>query len=380
VKVDESEWRERIIAAKKVAESKGLDLLLLTSPENIYYYSGFRTTLYTRFCCVVIPVGDEEPALIIPSVDVSLALRDWWSPTWYPEDRVRVYGPSRAVTDYMVFVREFVSPGSRIGIDSMSFAAYLEMEDRIPGLRAVPVHNELNGQKQVKSETEIAALRQANKIAVDAHGNLKDYLAKRARAGQETTELDVALEMDRFAKSQGADGFGYPTLVSFGEKMLAPHSPPLRRVIPKNTVVRVAFGCTYEGYTADVIRTYVIGDPPPAVVKLAEAFLAAQQACFDLVKPGVTTEDLVDACTKVYTARGVLDAWDGPVGHGVGLTIHEPPRMQLGASGRLVENMTVAIEPSLRSPEGGYAQCDVVRVVAAGCENLSPGMRGLVVI
>ena len=330
MKIADAEWRARTMAARRVAQSKGLDFLLLTSPENIYYYSGFRTTLYTRFCCVAIPAGDEEPTLIIPSVDAQLALRDWWSPTWYPESWVRVYGPSRPVTDYMVFIRELVRPKSRIGVDSLSYAAYSDMERRIPGLQAVPVNDELNALKQVKSETEIAALRRANEIAVDAHENLREYLNKRAREGQETTELDIALEMDRFAKSQGADGFGYPTLVSFGDKMLAPHSPPLRRVIPRDTVVRVAFGCTYEGYTADVIRTYVIGNPPVSIMKLADAFLSAQQACLELIRPGVTIEDLVDVCKRVYTAKGVLDAWDGPIGHGVGLTITSPPGCSWG--------------------------------------------------
>ena len=298
MRIPEAEWRARIFAAREVAKSKGLDLLILTSPENIYYYSGFRTTLYTRFCCVAIPVGDEEPALIIPSVDVNLALKDWWSPTWYPEDRVKVYGPTRPVTDHMAFVREFARPGARMGIDSMSFAAYMGMEAAIPHLKATSVYDELNGLKQVKSEGEVEALKRANQIALDAHRNLKEFLTARAKAGKETTEVEVATEMDRFAKGQGSDGFGYPTLVSFGDKMLAPHSPPLRRVIPRDTVVRVAFGCAYDGYSADVIRTYVIGDPPASVKRLAEAFLVAQQACFDLIGPGVTTQDLENLCKR----------------------------------------------------------------------------------
>lgn len=380
MRIPDQEWRARVAAAKQVAKMNDLDVLILTSPENIYYYSGFRTMLYTRFCCVAIPAGDGDPALIIPSVDAHLALDDWWSPTWFSKESVRIYGPNRPVSDYMVFIREFVRPNARMGIDSMSFTAYMSMESGIPGLKASTVYDELNSLKQVKSESEIEAMRRANQIAIEAHKDVADFLTNRTRLGKATTEVDVAAEMDQFAKSQGSDGFGYPTLVSFGDKMLAPHSPPLRRIIPRNTVVRVAFGCAYEGYSADVIRTYVIGEPPASVRKLTDAHLVAQQACFEAVKPGITTGELLDLCTRIYTERGVLSGWDRMIGHGIGLTIHEPPRMQQGTPGWLRENMTVAIEPSLNGPEGGYSHCDVVRVTATGCENLSPGMFDLVVI
>jgi Xaa-Pro aminopeptidase len=162
--------------------------------------------------------------------------------------------------------------------------------------------------------------------------------------------------------------------------MLAPHSPALKRQIPRDESVRVAFGCAYEGYSGDVIRTYVIGKPSAVVKKLTKAYLEAQLACFDLIKPGVTNRDLVNLCTRIYTKHDVMAYWGGGIGHGLGITIHEPPRLQVGAVGELKQNMVIAVEPSLGGPDGGYAHCDVVRVTATGCENLSPGMSGLVVI
>ena len=380
MRVPDVEWRARIAAAKQAGKAKGLDVLVLTAPENIYYYSGFRTMLYTRFCCVAIPTDDGDPALVIPDLDLRLALGDWWSPTWFAADRVKAYGPREAVSDHMVFVHEFVKPGARIGIDAMSFVAYMGLEATIPGLKAVSVYDELNSLKQIKSESEVAALARANQIASQGHENLKQYLTDRVKAGKETTEIDIAMEMDRFARSQGSDGFGYPTLVSFGEKMLAPHSPALNRQIPRDEIVRVAFGCAYEGYSGDVIRTYVIGKPSAVVEKLTKAYLEAQLACFDLIKPGVTNQDLVDLCTRIYTKHDVMAYWRGGIGHGLGMTIHEPPRLQTGAVGELKQNMVIAVEPSLAGPDGSYAHCDVVRVTATGCENLSPGMFGLVVI
>jgi Xaa-Pro aminopeptidase len=129
------------------------------------YIGAAERLLYTRFCCVAIPVGDGDPVLVIPSLDLNLALGDWWSPTWFTPDRVKAYGPTQPVSDYMVFVREFVQPDARMGVDTMSFTAYMSLEDAIPGLKAVGIYEELNSLKQIKSEAEIAALARANQIA-----------------------------------------------------------------------------------------------------------------------------------------------------------------------------------------------------------------------
>jgi Xaa-Pro aminopeptidase len=380
VKVPASEWQSRIKAAQAAGKAKGLDALVLMAPENIYYYSGFRTMLYTRFCCVVIPTGGGEPALIIPDVDQRAALEDWWSPTWFERENVRIYGPRQVVSDYMVFVKEFVTPGMSVGIDAMSFVTYKAIESSVKDLSVMSVYDELNSLKQIKSPSEIEALRKANEIALKGQMHIRDFLTAKKKAGIEVTEMDIGLELDQLAKAEGCDGFGYPTLVSFGQKMLAPHTPPLRRVIPKDEIVRVAFGPTYDGYSGDVIRTFVMGKPSAFVLKIKDAFLEAQTKCFEIVKPGATNQELVDACTEVYKRRGVLEFWRGGIGHGLGMTIHEPPRLQTGLSGTLKENMVVAIEPAIGGPDGSYPHCDVLLVTKTGNENLSPGMFDIVVI
>jgi Xaa-Pro aminopeptidase len=192
------------------------------------------------------------------------------------------------------------------------------------------------------------------------------------------TEIDIATEIDGFARAEGCDGFGYPTLVSFGRKMRAPHSPPLRRVIPPNQVIRVAFGPTYDGYSADVIRTFVIGEPEPLVYRLRDAFVEAQHACLTSLKPGATSPELLETVRGIYDRHDVTQFWGGSIGHGIGITIHEPPRVQKGDTTALPADAIVAIEPTVGN--AGYAQCDVARVTPVGGEWLAPCELDLVVI
>jgi Xaa-Pro aminopeptidase len=143
--------------------------------------------------------------------------------------------------------------------------------------------------------------------------------------------------------------------------------------------LRVAFGPTIAGYTADVIRTFCLGQPADELVRQQDGFLEAQAAVIHLLKPGVAVPELVSAVRSVYERRGLSGAWRNSIGHGLGLTIHETPRIGGTSTAILAENMVVAIEPSLALPGfGGYSQCDVLLITRTGSELLTPGLHGIV--
>ncbi|MFP4201286.1 MAG: M24 family metallopeptidase, partial [Clostridia bacterium] len=112
------------------------------------------------------------------------------------------------------------------------------------------------------------------------------------------------------------------------------------------------------------------------------AFRLAQSACFDVLAPGVTSEDLMRTIAEVYEEEGVLDLWGRNVGHGLGLTIHEPPRIAAGQNTVFEAGMIVAIEPVLGGVEGigTYGQCDCCVINEHGCEVFTPHEKGLYVI
>jgi Xaa-Pro aminopeptidase len=350
------------------------DALLCMSPENIYFLTGFRTMLYTRFTAALVRFDTpEEPVLIASSVDRPLIEERVWSPPW--TENVAYHGthpglpatPEEAVRPYLRGVR-------RLAVDSIRLADAVVLERAAPGISLAQAAPEVDAAKQHKTPAEVEMLRRANRLALDGITCARDLIA----AGP-VTEIELAVELDARARRAGADGFGYPTLVSCGAKMLAVHSPALARPVQPHQPLRIAHGPSVDGYTADVVRTLCLGTPPAELVRLQDAFLEARDALLERIRPGAAIPSLMAAVRETYERRGVASLWRNNIGHGVGLSIHEPPRIGGSAEGILTEDMVVALEPNLMvDGMGGYAHCDVVRVAAPGPELLTPDHHGIV--
>ena len=264
----------------------------------------------------------------------------------------------------------------RLGVDSIRLVDAAVIEQACSGVQLVNVAAQIDAVKVIKTAVEVSYLRAANRIAMDGIGRAQALVSSGP-----TTELEVAVELDGFARRQGADGFGYPTLVSSGVKMLAAHSPALARPVERELPLRIAYGPTVEWYTADVVRTVCAGEPPAELRRLHDGYLAARDAIFARLRPGATAADLLDAARGevALARRDLLGFWRNSIGHGVGLSIHESPRLGAGSTDHVLPGMVLAIEPALSvAGFGGYAQCDVVHITDGGFELLTPGLQGLV--
>lgn len=374
--VEAAEGRRRALALVSQAQP-AVDAVLCMAPENIYYFTGFRTMLYTRFNAVLVRMDrPEAPVLVVATVDRRLIEDRIWSPPWVgdiayhgPDSKADVAPtPAAALTPYMSGVR-------RLGVDSIALSDLEEVKRAAPGAEVVQVFDLIDGVRQIKSAQEIEHLRQANSLAMRGMVHAREML----EAGP-TTELEIAVRLEAEARLAGADGFGYPTLVSSGAKMGAVHSPALRRPAEPGKPLRIAFGPKYEGYSGDVVRTFCIGQPPAEMVRLQDGFLEAREALLGMVKAGVAVPEMIAAVRSVYERRELMGYWRNSIGHGLGLTIHESPRIAGASRSVLAENMVVALEPSLTVPGfGGYGQCDIVLVTASGNELLTPGPSGIIV-
>lgn len=373
--LEAAEGRRRLLALAEQA-SPDVDAVLCTSPENIYFFTGFRTMLYTRFTAVLVRLDrPDDPVLLALSVDRRLIEDRVWSPIWI--SRVAYHGtdplpdvapsPAAALTPHLTGIR-------RLGVDSLRLSELEEVRQAAPGVEIVQVAPLVDSLKLIKQAQEVEYLRRANLLAMRGMEQARAMLG----AGP-VTELEIAVRLEAEARLAGADGFGYPTLVSCGAKMAAVHSPALPRPVEPGQPLRIAFGPMVQWYTADVVRTLCLGEPPGELVRLQDGFLEAQEAVIRLIRPGVAVPELMAAVRAVYERRNLLGYWRNNIGHGLGLTIHEPPKIGGASRMALDKGMVVAIEPSLMIPGfGGYAHCDVVHVTETGCELLTPGLRGIV--
>jgi Xaa-Pro dipeptidase len=367
--------RSLALAAKVNAR---VDAVLCTNPENIYYFTGFRTILYTRFVAVLIRMDClESPILIVSTTDQRMIEDRIWSPPWISE--IVFHGPDQkpgVLPSPEAALASHLEGVARIGVDSLRLVEVDQLHRAAPNLEVIQVSNQIDEVRLVKEEQELAFLRQANLLAMQG----MDTVSKLLEAGP-VTEIEIAVQLDSDARLAGADGFGYPTLISSGGKMAALHSPPLNRKVEPDQALRVAFGPAVEGYTADVVRTFSLGNPPHEIMRLQDGYLAALEKLFNMIRPGVKADSLLASVEEIYVQWGIHQYWKILIGHGIGLTVHEPPRMVAGSQAVLTEGMVIAVEPYLVMPGlGGYAQCDVVVVKESGPEILAPGKQGLILV
>ncbi len=378
---EEIDRRVKTVAA--LAAEQGIDSIVALEPAHIFYLSGFRTTLYTRFMGVALRTSaPEEAMLIATAVDQRLAKE----PVWYPSrlERTEIYHrgappESGLIADPGDLLDQVLQEGDTVGID-LHGASYGNVEmvlGRKSGLKLVDATPVLHAARSVKSAVEIAAMTRANQIAVDVLGTVPSLL----REGM--TELDLANALEGAARQAGSDGWAYPTLIGFGPKSMAPHTPPTARMLQPNEIVTIAFGPMAGGYCADIVRTFFYGTPPQQAVQSGQRTVEMQAAALAQIRTGARAGDLADAANAVAHGYYPNAARTVSAGHSLGLTVHEEPSLLSSSDEPLKRDMILAIEPSTAAQHmqgiGFYRHCDVVRVTDEGYDLLTPLQRGLVV-
>ncbi|MDP9470983.1 MAG: Xaa-Pro peptidase family protein [Chloroflexota bacterium] len=378
------EIRRRLASVAGKAQGEGIDVLIVVDPANVYYLSGFRTTLHTRFTAVVLRAAEPGSAtLVAPSVDRLLALE----PHWYPSllDQTEIYYEGAPLggplpPDPFTFTDAFVRDGDVIGVD-LEGALYSQVQSvmtRYPSAQLRDTTGILHAARRVKSPWELEVLRRANAIAVGALSQVPGWL----REGM--TEVELASRLDAAAREGGSDGFAYPTLIGFGQKSLAPHAAPTARRLERDQIVTIAFGPSLAGYCADIVRTFFFGTPPPVALEVSRNTVSIQEAALEAVRPGARAGETMTAANRLIGQLYPDAPRAGRAGHSLGLTIHETPSLTPDNDTLLEPNMVLAIEPrppaAAMAEIGLYRHCDVIRVTEDGYELLSPLERGLLVV
>ena len=351
---------ERLDRLRRLRDRLGLDALLLTTPGNLYYFSGFRTTLYTRFNGLVARTGTEE-VLITSYIDEQLAKQEIWGPVWVRD--IRIHGPIRradVVPLYLDALQPVLRGASRIGVDAFPLSLVREIEAAIPGLDLVEVSADLAAIRLSKDTDGIDKIRRASEIGLACLEAAREILS---RPG--VTERDLGAELEYQARRMGADGWGYPTLISAGEKITAPHAPPLPLAIgPDAPFVRIAFAPTVDGYTTSLIRTYC-REPNALTREFEAAFFDAMTVLKSMLRPGKTVQDILATVAECYTRHDVRSAWGGDMGYSLGVTVQEPPRIG-GTDATVIQpNTTLALMPGLRVANQATFHHSDVYVVAS---------------
>jgi Xaa-Pro aminopeptidase len=266
----------------------------------------------------------------------------------------------------------------KIGFETawMKYEDFVKLDKAMPlGSRLLPIGRVLEELRMVKSPSEITLIRKSVLVNSEAYTRT----IRRVRAG--VREQDVAAELEFQMRMLGAEKAAFETIVAIGERSALPHGRPGTRRLEQNELLLIDMGAMVDGYASDMTRVACTGTPPKRIRDLYRAVLEAQLAAIDAVKPGITAGK-VDLVARAVLKRHKLDRhFIHSTGHGLGLEIHEPPRLGRKDPTRLQAGMAITIEPGAYvEGVGGVRIEDTILVTHNGCEVLTPTAKELVTI
>ncbi len=256
--------------------------------------------------------------------------------------------------------------------DHLTLAAADALGKQLPSrAETLPLSGLVENLRMVKDETELEAIRQS----VIANSEALEQALQQLKPGM--SETDLAAEIDYRNRRLGAERPAFDTIVASGERSALPHAHPGDTLIGSG-ILLIDMGAFRQGYASDMTRMVYVGKAPSKYKQAYAAVLEAQLAAIAAVKPGVKASKVDRAAREVLKKHGLEKEFVHSTGHGLGLEIHERPRLGRKDSTVLAEGMAITIEPGVYLEGwGGIRIEDTIVVTATGCEVLTPTTKEL---
>jgi Xaa-Pro aminopeptidase len=340
-----------------------LDALLVSGAPNIRYLSGFT--------------GDNGSLLITPGRAIL-----------FTDPRFTIQAAAESPSCQIKIAKgpltlEIVAAIKRLKLRRVGYEparltcdAYDSIESRLPmGASLEPVNGWIEQLRMVKTPDEIARIRRS----VETNSRAFEQTVRRVRVGM--TESDLAAELEYRMRRLGAEKPSFDSIVAGGPRSALPHAQPTGAKLQNGQLVVVDMGAIQDGYCSDMTRMLFIGTPTPKVKRLYAAVLEAQLAAIDAVRPGVLASKVDRAARQVLKRHGLDRAFVHSTGHGLGLEIHEPPRIGKRDKTPLEAGMAITIEPGVYlEGYGGIRIEDTLMVTENGGEILTPTGKDLYMV
>ncbi len=338
---------------------EGIDRFLVTNITNIRYLSGFTGS---TACLVVTPSG---ATLITDFRYREQAEGEVWRGV---EVKVDKRDALAAAIDFMG------DSGGRIGFEALSltYGSHRKVSDTLKA-ELIPFDDAVERLRRRKDDNEIATIKKAVEIADAVFAEVVKEIAPGL------TEVDVAARIDFLLRKKSKEVPAFDTIVASGPHASLPHACPTTRVIAEGDLVKMDFGAIWDGYRSDLTRTVVIGRASDMVREVYSIVLGANQRAISAIKAGMKASE-ADAIARSYIeSKGYGDNFGHSLGHGVGLEVHEAPRLSSKNDSVLEAGNVVTIEPGIYIPGwGGIRIEDVVVIGEDGRTVLTSAPKELV--
>ncbi|MVP00176.1 M24 family metallopeptidase [Paenibacillus lutrae] len=352
----------RLEKLRQLMRQKGLPAVLITSSYNRRYLTGFTGS------AGVVLVTEERAVLLT-------------------DFRYMVQAPQEAVgyevTDHQGKIgRTVLEILKKQGIAALGFeendltyAGYSSYTDDLQGVEFIPTGGIVEQLRVFKDDTELAIMQEAADLA----DRTFSYILTRIRTG--VSEKQIALEIEMFIRENGGTSSSFDTIVASGERSALPHGVASERILQQDEFVKLDFGALYKGYCSDITRTVVLGKPSEKHKEIYGIVLEAQLNCVGNLRAGMTGSEGDALCRDVIARHGYADNFGHSTGHGLGMEVHENPRLAKGYPVILEPGMVVTVEPGIYIPGfGGVRIEDDVIIEPDGIRLLTHSSKEFITI
>lgn len=353
----------RLEKAKELVTEAGLDALLICDPANLFYFSGYNTLPHAT-CRLLVP-AEGRPLFFAPGVDITGARQHF--------ERARADVDVRHVRvgekmDDVIFSAIEELGVAKLGFDALPLATYKRLAGKLGPEALSDLSERIWELRKVKDEREIACIRRACEIASKALERARELLEPGL------TEIEVAGELERELRRLGSERHPFDIIVASGPNAALPHARTSARELRPGEPVIIDLGAVHEGYVSDMTRTFLVpgGKASEELKRAYRVAREAQAAAIEAIRAGVRACEIDEIAREIVRKEGFGDLFVHSLGHGVGVVVHELPRLGPGVEEELKTGYVVTVEPGIYKPgEWGVRVEDVVLVLEDGAEVLT---------
>ncbi|MDI6804056.1 MAG: aminopeptidase P family protein [Bacteroidota bacterium] len=321
-----------------------LDCFLITSLHHVRYISGFSGS--AGLCLVF----NNSQYFIIDKRYTEQAAKEISGWKIIPSQN----DIFETIAEYNLIKNNF-----RIGIDgnNLTFAQYQNLKKLFPNNRVLPKAGFIEDVAIVKDAYEIEQITKAVEISDKVFSKILTIIKPGIR------ELDISAEITYLHKKFGGERDAFEPIVASGINSAFPHARSSSKKLRKGDIVTIDIGCVVNGYNSDMTRTIFLGEPKSDAVKIYRTVLSSQLNAIEAATEGLTYKEIDAVARNIITDAGYGDDFTHSLGHGVGLQIHEPPRLSAKTPGNLKAGTVVTIEPGIYIPDFGGVRIEDMIVI-----------------
>lgn len=349
---------------KKSIKNAKYDAVLILSPENRFYFTGFEAS--NGFLIV-----NENDAVFITDGRYIEAAQKKISDC-------KVVLQERKISQIKDILISLSAKSVAVEADRMTLSEYTQFAGALDGIEIIAdgsLDTAINEIRSVKTTNEVEKIVIAQRIAEQAFEHILNFL----EIGK--TEKEIALELDYYMLSHGAQAISFETIAVSGKKSSMPHGVPDEKKIEAGDFITMDFGAIFEGYHSDMTRTVAVEYATDEMKEIYYTVLKAQENAINSIKAGLVCRDADLAARSVIENAGYGEYFNHSTGHGVGVEIHEYPNLSQLSEKQLTVGNIVTVEPGIYIPEKfGVRIEDMVFVTENGCENLTKAPKELIIL